>query len=80
MKCEVIDNLLYADGSPVAQNPSPNVGGEMVPTLILIHFTADDSEEGAISWLCARQAKVSAHLVVNKQGGVTQLVAFNRVA
>jgi N-acetylmuramoyl-L-alanine amidase len=80
MKCEVRDNLLYADGVQVPFRESPNVGREMVPALILIHFTADDSEEGAISWLCSRQSGVSAHLVINKAGGITQLVAFNRVA
>jgi N-acetylmuramoyl-L-alanine amidase len=52
----------------------------MTPTLIVIHYTGDNSEGGAISWLCAPQSSVSAHLVVNKEGGVTQLVPFNLAA
>ena len=80
MKCEVIDHLLYADGSPVAQNPSPNTGRQITPTIIVIHYTGDDSMEGAVSWLCARQSGVSAHLVIGKDGSIVQLVPFNVTA
>jgi N-acetylmuramoyl-L-alanine amidase len=52
----------------------------MVPALIVIHYTGDNSEQGAVSWLCAAQSGVSAHLVVNKEGGITQLVPFNITA
>jgi N-acetylmuramoyl-L-alanine amidase len=80
MKCEVIDNLLFVGGAPVEFQESPNVGREMVPTLIIEHFTGDESVEGAISWLCAPRSKVSAHLVISKTGEIVQLVPFNRVA
>jgi N-acetylmuramoyl-L-alanine amidase len=77
---EVKDNFLYIDGEQVEYRPSPNHGGEIEPTLIIEHYTGDDSERGAISWLCASKSGVSAHLVINKEGKVTQLVPFNVVA
>lgn len=59
--------------------PSPNFGKVMIPTLVVIHYTGDNSLEGALSWLCAPQSKVSAHLVIDKKGEVYQLIPFNRV-
>jgi len=76
----VKDNFLYIDGKQVEYRPSPNHGGEIVPELIIIHYTGDDSERGAISWLCASKSSVSAHLVINKEGKITQLVPFNIAA
>jgi len=80
MKCEVQDNLLFVDGQPVEFRESPNVGKEITPTFIVIHYTGDNSMEGAVSWLCARKSEVSAHLVIGKAGSIIQLVPFNRVA
>ena len=77
MKYEVRDNLLYADGVQVPFRESPNVGGEITPTLIVIHYTDDNSMEGAVSWLSAGQSGVSAHLVIGKDGSIVQLVPFN---
>ena len=68
---------LYLDGQRVAYRPSPNHGGEITPRLIVVHYTGDNSLEGALSWLCSPKAKVSAHLVVAKDGTVYQLLPFN---
>lgn len=80
MICEVREHLLFADGEQVEYRESPNRGGEITPRLIVEHFTGDESKEGAISWLCARQSGASAHLVVDKAGEITQLIPFNVVA
>ena len=85
MNCEVRDHFLFVDGEQVEYRESPNHGDEMVPRLIVIHYTAsspDDAAEGDIEWLCKPQGKksVSAHLVVRKEGSVVQLVPFNLVA
>lgn len=80
MSYSIINHLLYKDGSPVAQVPSPNRGREITPEIVVLHYTGDESEAGAISWLCARQSGVSAHLVINKSGGISQLVPFNITA
>ena len=77
MKCEVRDNLLYADGVQVPFRESPNTGRQITPTIVVIHYTGDNSMEGAVSWLCAAQSGVSAHLVIGKDGSIVQLVPFN---
>src|SRR5574343_642226 len=73
----VEDHLLHIDGNPVSFKRSPNVGGEITPEILVIHYTGDNSLQGALSWLCAPQAQVSAHLVVAKTGVVWQLLPFN---
>ncbi len=80
MRYEVRDHLLYLEGHRVEYRRSPNFGKSMKPTLIVIHYTGSNSLPGALSWLCAQRSRVSAHLVVAKDGRVYQLVPFNRVA
>jgi N-acetylmuramoyl-L-alanine amidase len=80
MKCEVHDNMLFVNGQQVEFRESPNVGRKITPTIIVIHYTGDNSMEGAVSWLCAAQSGVSAHLVIGKDGSIVQLVPFNMVA
>lgn len=59
---------------------SPNVGGFMEPSGAIMHYTAGFTAESAIATLCNPAAKVSAHLVIDLDGTITQLVPFNRVA
>ncbi|WP_424975754.1 N-acetylmuramoyl-L-alanine amidase [Dinoroseobacter sp. S124A] len=56
---------------------SPNCGPRkngLTPRLIVLHYTAMQSATGAIDWLCAPEAQVSAHYVIARDGAVTQLV------
>jgi len=78
---EVRNHLLFKDGAKVAQHPSPNRGGALSPSLLVMHFTGSPSTEGAIRALCdgAVKDRVSAHLVLSPQGEVTQLLPFNVV-
>lgn len=58
---------------------SPNVGGALnAPTLIVMHYTAGG--QGAADWLCRPEAQASAHVVVERDGTIRQIVPFNRVA
>ncbi len=59
---------------------SPNISGLMTPTAAIMHYTASYDAEGAIRTLTNPAAKVSAHLVIDTDGAITQLVPFNRVA
>lgn len=59
---------------------SPNVGGFMDPTGAIMHYTAGWTAQSAISTLTNPAAKVSAQLVIDRDGSITQLVAFNRAA
>jgi len=76
----VKSHTLQRDGKPVAQRKTPNMGAVMRPEILVMHYTSGPTAEGAISWLCNPAAKVSAHLVIDHDGTVTQLVPFNRIA
>lgn len=70
-------------GHNTAQHPSPNVGGPFErpnPDTIIIHFTDGHTLEAAITTLCDAEKQVSAHLVVDRDGTVVQLVAFDQIA
>lgn len=60
--------------------PSPNTGGVIIPRFIVMHYTAGYTGESAINTLTKPVSKVSAHLVVDTDGKVTQLVRFNTKA
>lgn len=78
---KIQDNrLVQDDGTPFPFKPSPNVGTALVPDLLIIHYTAGQTADGAIQWLINPKSGVSSHLVIGKEGTVTQLVPFNRVA
>lgn len=69
------------EGAPF--KPSPNHGSAFeagLPDAIIIHFTGGSSAESAIGWLCNPQAKASAHVVIGRDGVITQLVPFDTVA
>jgi N-acetylmuramoyl-L-alanine amidase len=81
MTFTIANDRLVIDGQPVTYTASPNTSGaRMEPTLIVLHDTAGSTAAGAVSWLCNRSAKVSAHLVIARDGSITQLVPFDRVA
>ena len=59
---------------------SPHIGGIIQPRYLVIHYTAGSSATGSISWLKNPASKVSAHLVIARDGAITQMVPFNRLA
>ena len=59
---------------------SPNIGGPLDPRYLVIHYTAGQSADAAVSWLANKASKASAHAVIGRDGSITQLVPFNRVA
>jgi N-acetylmuramoyl-L-alanine amidase len=59
---------------------SPNLGSKISPELILVHYTAGHSAESSIRTLTRPGSGVSAHLVIARDGTITQLVPFNRAA
>ncbi|WP_307288791.1 N-acetylmuramoyl-L-alanine amidase [Pedobacter agri] len=67
--------------------PSPNIGKNkagvplnLTPQYLIQHFDAAANATGAISWMLSPKSKVSAHLHIDREGNITQLVAFNRIA
>ena len=55
-------------------SPNREIGG-LEPRYILLHYTAG-SYRGAVEWMTNEKSKVSAHLVVSREGDVTQMGAF----
>lgn len=78
---KIIDHRLCDDESnPVPFKESPNASGEIHPEYCVLHYTAGASAESSVRWLCNPEAKASAHLVIGRDGSITQLVAFDRKA
>lgn len=75
-----IRNHRLANNPPITFVPSPNIGGEVEHRLLVMHFTAGSSAKESIDWLASRKSQASAHLVIGRDGTITQLVPFNRIA
>jgi len=67
-------------GEHIRFKESPNYGGPLEPDTIIIHYTAGPSVESAVETLCNPTSKASAHVVVGRDGSITQLVPFNIIA
>ncbi|MFT4098154.1 MAG: N-acetylmuramoyl-L-alanine amidase [Rhodoblastus sp.] len=78
----VKNHVLLKDGAPVSQVPSPNQGGVLKASLLVMHYTGSPSFDGAVRTLTDGKAanRVSAHLVIGEDGRISQLVPFNRIA
>lgn len=69
------------DGTAYPFERSPNVSsGALTPKYLVIHYTAGSSARESINWLANPAAKASAHIVIDKDGRITQMVPFNKVA
>ncbi len=71
--------LEKVEGEEVPFEKTPNVGGRLEPRLLVIHYTAGPGLEESVGWLCRKEARASAHLVIGRDGRVVQLAPFNRV-
>jgi N-acetylmuramoyl-L-alanine amidase len=75
------NHLLYlGNDKPADFVATRNMGGEIRPIYIVIHYTAGETAAGAIDWFERPEAKASAHIVIDRDGTVTQMVPFNRRA
>ena len=78
---EVRNHCLYEDdGTPVRFRESPNRGEGLDPLYLVIHYTATLSLDDAVRWFRNPEAKVSAHIVIDRDGQAVQLVPFDRQA
>lgn len=72
--------LTLDDGRAAAFAASPHIGGVIAPRFLVLHYTASSSAASTVSWFQNRDSRVSAHLVIARDGTPTQLVPFNREA
>jgi N-acetylmuramoyl-L-alanine amidase len=68
-------------GEQVRFQATPNLGGALAARFLVFHYTAGSSAASAIAALCTRkpQGNTSAHLVLARDGAITQLAPFDRV-
>lgn len=64
-------------GAGVSFVETPNNGGDLSPRYLVFHYTAGKSATSSINWLTNPESKASAHLVLARDGTITQLAPFN---
>jgi len=65
----------------VREAPSPNFDSRRAPPdMLVLHYTGMQTAEAAVARLRDPEAKVSAHYVVDEDGGILRLVAEERRA
>lgn len=72
--------LVNDDDTAMPFVPSPNMGGKVEHKFLVMHFTAGRSAKESVGWLASNKAKASAHVVIGRDGSVTQLVPFDKIA
>ena len=78
---EIKNHRGVRDGKPLDFKRSPNGKGKIEAVAIVLHDTASPLDQrGPINWLTDPDSGVSAHVVVGRDGKVTQLVPFNERA
>ncbi|MEQ1694794.1 MAG: N-acetylmuramoyl-L-alanine amidase [Hyphomicrobiaceae bacterium] len=76
MNLEVRDRKLFGVG--VQHKPSPNFGCRIEPSLIVLHDTAGALRQGSsVEWFLSPECKTSAHIVIERNGSVVQMVDFD---
>jgi N-acetylmuramoyl-L-alanine amidase len=71
------DFLFDNNGRQVDFQATPNKGGKIDPQWLIMHYTAATQAKGSISWFLNKTAKASAHLLVDRDGTITQFAPFN---
>lgn len=82
---KIINHWLTADNSSEKINISKtkNLGDLIDPDFVIIHYTATDTASSAIDWFMNTNNnpdRIAAHIVLDYDGTITQLVPFNRRA
>ena len=76
----ITDHFLYNDeGQRVPYYPTPNKGKKLEPVFLVMHYTAATTAASTLSWFQKKEAKASAHLVIDRDGRVYQFAPFNVV-
>lgn len=63
-------------GAGVSFVETPNRGDDLTPRYLVFHYTAGKSATSSINWLTNPESKASAHLVLARDGTITQLAPF----
>jgi N-acetylmuramoyl-L-alanine amidase len=79
------NHWLKADNNTekIVISETPNARDVIDPDYLIIHYTAGDTAKAAIDWFMNTSSnpdKIAAHIVLDLDGTITQLVPFNRRA
>ena len=78
---KIVNHLIVVDTLEKFKfEKSPNYSGVVNPLYLIIHFTAGTTADSAISWFKKSDSKASAHLIIDRDGSIVQMVPFNRKA
>ncbi len=77
---KITDGLLFDNNNKQVEfKLTPNKGGKYTPLYLVMHYTAATEAKGSISWLLNKDAKASAHLIIDRDGSIIQLAPFTTI-
>lgn len=71
--------LYYSNGKKVPQVITPNTSGGYTPQYLVIHYTAATTARSTVNWFMKKIAYASAHLLIDRDGSITQFAPFNKI-
>ncbi len=82
---KIVNNLLLAENAneKITISLTKNAGDLIDPDYLVIHYTATDTASSAIDWFLNTSSnpdRIAAHIVLDLNGKITQMVPFNRKA
>lgn len=81
---KITNNFLEVNPSEkIVLSKTANTGDLIDPDFLVIHYTATDTASSAVDWFMntkTNPARIAAHIVLDVDGTITQLVPFNRKA
>jgi N-acetylmuramoyl-L-alanine amidase len=80
---QIQDHWLVAKPDQIEISRTPNVRDGIYPSYLIIHYTAGDTGSEAVDWFmrtAGNPDRIAAHIVIDREGKITQLVPFNRRA
>lgn len=77
---KITNDLLFDNNNKQVEfKVTPNRGGTYTPQYLIMHYTAATEARGSVNWLLNKDAKASAHLIIDRDGSIIQLAPFNIV-
>jgi N-acetyl-anhydromuramyl-L-alanine amidase AmpD len=78
MAYQIFNDRLQINGRNTPFVKATSSGGRFHPTVIVLHDTADrPAPKDTVNYFCSAGCKVSAHVVVERDGTITQMVDFD---
>lgn len=74
------DRLHHDDDKAVDFVLADKVGGDIQHEYIVMHYTANGAAEKTIKAYASENARASAHIVIDRDGSISQHVRFNKAA